>query len=360
MAELSAKILVVDDDIRNVKLLEAQLLPRGYDVVTASNGEEALQKVAEERPDLILLDVMMPVLDGFTVCERLKSDTATRLIPVVIMTALGAVEDRVRGIEAGADDFLTKPVNRDELLARIRTSLRLKHTIDTTVGRLRDTQDSLAKFVPQSVRRILTEEAEASALEKREQDVSILFVDIVGYTRLSEVISHEQMNLIIERYFSRYLDCIYTHGGDMNETAGDGLMAVFSAPHPTQHARQAVQTSLEILRLTAQLNDQAYDVVAPIALHLGVNSGLALVGATKLEGASGARWIYTASGTVTNVAARIAALSEGEGVFVGPETARRVETFFTMRQVGLRQLRNIKDEMMIYRVLREADTPQRP
>ncbi len=176
MAEFSAKILVVDDEIRNVKLLEAQLLPRGYDVVTASNGEEALRKVAEERPDLILLDVMMPVLDGFSVCERLKSDAVTRLIPVVIMTALGAVEDRVRGIEAGADDFLTKPVNRDELLARIRTSLRLKQTIDTTVGRLQDVQDSLAKFVPQSVRLILSEEAEASALEKREQEVGLLFV----------------------------------------------------------------------------------------------------------------------------------------------------------------------------------------
>lgn len=360
MAEFPAKILVVDDEIRNVKLLEAQLLPRGYDVVTASNGEEALQKVLEERPDLILLDVMMPVLDGFTVCERLKSDTTTRLIPVVIMTALGAVEDRVRGIEAGADDFLSKPVNRDELFARIRTSLRLKHTIDSTVGRLQDMQDSLAKFVPQSVRRILSQEAEGAALEKREQDVSVLFVDIIGYSRLSEAMSHEQMNVIVERYFSRYLDCINTRGGDVNETAGDGLMAIFSDPQPAQHAKQAVQTSLEILRLTAQLNDQAYDAVAPIMLHLGVNSGRALVGATKLEGASGARWTYTASGTVTNVAARIAALSEGEGVFVGPETARRVETFFTLRQIGLRQLRNIQDEMMIYHVVREADTHYRP
>jgi DNA-binding response OmpR family regulator len=133
MEEPPAKILVVDDEARNVKLLEALLLPRGYQVITASNGEAALQQVRQERPDLVLLDVMMPILDGFAVCQRLKDNPETRLIPVVIMTALDRVEDRIKGIEAGADDFLTKPINRDELLARIRTSLRLKQTIERTV-----------------------------------------------------------------------------------------------------------------------------------------------------------------------------------------------------------------------------------
>src|SRR6266508_2702078 len=106
MDEPQAKILVVDDELKNVKLLEALLLPRGYAVVKAYNGEEAVQ---QEQPDLILLDVMMPLLDGFEVCKRLKENDETRLIPVVIMTALGQVEDRIKGIEAGADDFLTKP-----------------------------------------------------------------------------------------------------------------------------------------------------------------------------------------------------------------------------------------------------------
>jgi CheY-like chemotaxis protein len=144
MGEPPAKILVVDDEAKNVKLLEALLLPRGYQVLTASNGEEALQQVYQEQPDLILLDVMMPVMDGFAVCKRLKDDADTRLIPVVIMTALGQVEDRVKGIEAGADDFLTKPVNRDELLARIRTSLRLKQTIDSKMSLLQPRPEHLA------------------------------------------------------------------------------------------------------------------------------------------------------------------------------------------------------------------------
>ncbi|MEE8263024.1 MAG: response regulator, partial [Gammaproteobacteria bacterium] len=128
MTDPIAKILVVDDEETNVKLMEAILLPRGYEIVKAYNGQEALEKVNSESPDLILLDVMMPIMNGFDVCKKLKDDAETRLIPIVIMTALGEVDDRVKGIEAGADDFLTKPVNRDELLARIRTSLRLKET----------------------------------------------------------------------------------------------------------------------------------------------------------------------------------------------------------------------------------------
>src|SRR5713101_9764161 len=137
MVESQAKILVVDDEVDNVRLLEALLLRRGYEVIKARNGAEALQQVEREQPDLILLDVMMPIMDGFEVCKILKDNPETRLIPVVIMTALGQVEDRVKGIEAGADDFLTKPVHRDELLARIRTALRHKRAIDAQLDRLR-------------------------------------------------------------------------------------------------------------------------------------------------------------------------------------------------------------------------------
>ena len=136
MVAPQAKLLVVDDEVKNVKLMEALLTPRGYAVVTASNGEEALQQVQREQPDLILLDVMMPIVDGFEVCKILKDNAETRLIPVVMMTSLGRVEDRIKGIEAGADDFLTKPVHRDELLARIRTSLRLKRTIEGKLDNL--------------------------------------------------------------------------------------------------------------------------------------------------------------------------------------------------------------------------------
>ena len=355
MAEPQAKILIVDNEILIVKRLEALLTPRDYQIITASNGAEALQQVQTERPDLVLLDVMMPVMDGFEACRRIKDNNDTRLIPVVLMTALGEVEDRIKGIEAGADDFLTKPVHRDELLARIRTSLRLKQTIDHKVDTLQVIQDDLAKFVPQSVKRLLEERPDTTELEKKEQDVSVLFVDISGYASLSERLPHERVNFIVERYFSSFLDCIYANAGDVNETAGDGLMVIFSDGDRQRHARQAVQTALEILHCTAQLNEQFQDTLAPIALHLGINSGPALVGFTKLEGASSTRWTYTASGPTTNVAARIAALGEEGKVLVGPETARRLAGHFAIREMGSRQLKNIKDALMIYHIVDDID-----
>jgi len=137
MVKPQATILVVDDDAKDVRLMEMLLRPRGYAVVTASNGAEALQQVHREQPDLILLAVLMPIVDGFEVCKLLKDQPETRLIPVVMMTALGCVEDRIKGIDAGADDFLPKPVHRDELLARIRTALRQKRAIDATLDSLR-------------------------------------------------------------------------------------------------------------------------------------------------------------------------------------------------------------------------------
>src|SRR3989441_3038904 len=144
-----SKILIVDDEPFNVDYLEQELEDLGYQTVSAANGQEALQKVATEALDLILLDVMMPIMDGFTVCRILKENEETRLIPVVIMTALNAVEDRIKGIEAGADDFLTKPVNERELLARIRTAVKMKQAVDRQFGELHRIKDHIAKFLPE-------------------------------------------------------------------------------------------------------------------------------------------------------------------------------------------------------------------
>ena len=226
MTDSKAKILVVDDEKTNVKLMEAVLLPRGYDIIKAYNGEEALEKTYSESPDLILLDVMMPVMNGFDVCRRLKNDADTQLIPIVIMTALGELDDRIKGIEAGADDFLTKPVNRDELLARIQTSLRLKEKVERKVDLLKGAQEYLAKFVPLSVKREIERNPVAPQLEKIDQDMSALFVDVSGYTKLSEDM-RQTADFVVEKYFSRFLDCIHFHEGDVTETSGDGLMVVF-------------------------------------------------------------------------------------------------------------------------------------
>ncbi len=345
----SARLLVVDDNENNRDIVSRLLEREGFAVATAENGAQALEQIKAEPPDLVLLDIMMPVMDGIEACKRIKDDADSRLIPVVIMTALGQVDDRVRGIQAGADDFLTKPVNRGELLARIQTSLRLKQTVDTKLDRLKGAQEYLARFVPQSVIRQLEEHPDAPELEQTDQDMSAMFVDVSGYTKLSENM-RQTADFMVEKYFSRYLDSIHAHEGDVTETSGDGLMVVFPGAEPTEHAANAVKAALEILQRTKELNEQLTGIFDPLSVHIGINSGMARIGPTKYEGASGVRWTYTALGPAVNLAARIAGVAEGGMICIGPETARRIEGQFVTRKIGKKQLKNVKDEVMIYQV----------
>ena len=344
-----SKILIVDDEPFNVDILEQELEDHGYLTISATNGQEALDKVADEAPDLILLDVMMPMMDGFTVCRILKENEETRLIPIVIMTALDAVEDRIRGIEAGADDFLTKPVNDRELLARIQTTLRLKHTMDRKLGELRRIKDHFAKFVPEAVKRLVTENPDAPELAKRERDVTVLFLDISGYSRLSERLPPDVLNELVERYFSIFLDRIHEAGGDINETAGDGFMAIFQDDDPHPHAITAVDTALALLAATEALNIENRE--QPLDVHMGLNSGTALVGSTRFEGAHGTRWTFTASGTVTNLAARLAGIADAGQILLGPETARRLGGHYHLAQLGREHLKNLSEAVEIHSLL---------
>ena len=345
-----ATILIVDDEPFNVDYLEQELEDLGYQTVSAANGQEALDRVAADPPDLILLDVMMPVLDGFAACARLKESDDTRLIPVIIMTALDAMEDRIRGIEAGADDFLTKPVDPRELIARIQTALRLKQAMDRKLAEVSRAKDHFAKFVPEAVKRLVAEDPDAPELgEKRETEVTVLFLDISGYSRLSEELSPDALNELVERYFSAFLDRIQEMGGDINETAGDGFMAIFQ---DADHAARSVDAALTLLRVTTELNSEADQ--RPLQIHMGLNTGTALVGSTRFEGARGTRWTFTASGPVTNLAARLAGAAEAGQVLVGAETARFLAARYQLEEMGRKQLKNIADPVEVYRVIGSA------
>jgi DNA-binding response OmpR family regulator len=350
----AARILVVDDEPFNVSLLEQELELLGYETEAAENGAVALEMVRRNPPDLIVLDVMMPVMDGFELCRILKEDEETRLIPIVIMTALDAFNDRITGIEAGADDFLTKPVNDRELKARITTALRLKATVDAKIKRLDRIKEHYAKFVPEAVKGLVDADPEHPDLAKRERDISVLFVDISGYGRLSEELDPHALNQIVERYFSTFLDHIHAAHGDINETAGDGIMVIFQETDNGDHAQMAAATALDLFAATKTLNEASE--LPPLKLHMGLNSGKALVGSTRFEGKQGVRWTFTASGPVTNLAARLAALAEPGEILAGPETVRRLSDRYRLETLGAKRLKNVADDTVVHRLLPLAKT----
>lgn len=343
------RILIVDDEPVIVEYLEQELQDLGYETVGAQTAQAALETVATKRPDLILLDIMMPGMNGLNVCRILKGNDETRLIPVIILTALDGFEARIRGTEAGADDFLTKPVDRRELVARIQTALQVKRTIDRKFAELCHVRDHLARFVPEAVRRGVFANPYAPELSKHQEDISVLFVDISGYARLSEQLPAGRLNLLVERYFSRYFDHIHEVGGDVTEMAGDGFMAIFQDADPHLHAMKAVDTALLLLATTDTLNQESGK--HRLSIHIGINSGMALVGPTRFEGRRSTRWTFTANGSVTNLAARLAGVAPAGHILIGAETAQRVEAAFQLETIMRAPLKNTSEVTDLYRVV---------
>jgi len=216
---------------------------------------------------------------------------------------------------------------------------------------LESIRTNLAKFVPKTVRDLIEESPEAPSLDKREADLSVLFADITGYTRLSGQMDLDRVNQLVEVYFGAFLDEILKLGGDVNETAGDGLMVIFRDPDPRQHAAAAVHAALAIQRRTQEINATLEGFFEPIAMHVGVNSGVAAVGATKIEGAAGTRWTYTASGPTTNVAARLTALGQGGSVVISEATRQRLGSEFEVEDLGPQSLKNVAQPIRAYRLI---------
>ncbi|OGK94701.1 MAG: hypothetical protein A2W08_08235 [Candidatus Rokubacteria bacterium RBG_16_73_20] len=206
---------------------------------------------------------------------------------------------------------------------------------------LQHVKQGLDRFVPETVRRAIEENPEAPGLGKTARDVSVLFLDIEGYARLSEALPRPTLNAIVERYFSLFLAPIRAEGGDINETAGDGLMIIFQGGRPEDHAAAAVRAALAIRAQTALANRDAGDLHPPIVVNVGIGSGECDVGATRFEGAAGERWTFTATGPVTNLAARLGERAAGGAILLGPETARRVRDHFPLRSLGLTSLKNM-------------------
>ncbi|HEV8672655.1 MAG TPA: adenylate/guanylate cyclase domain-containing protein [Methylomirabilota bacterium] len=223
---------------------------------------------------------------------------------------------------------------------------------------LEEIRAHLENFVPKTVQTLIEKAPDAPDLGRREADVSVLFVDIVGYTRLAEHLDPRRATYLVERYFGAFLDEILQRGGDVNETTGDGLMVIFQDVDPGRHARAAVEAAVGIIRRTHELNAELTELFEPIALHVGVNSGTAALGVTRMKGESGTRWTYTATGSLTNLAARLAELSSGDAVMVGPGTRERLAEF-DFAEEGTVRLRNVEQPVRVFRLAVPPSPPPR-
>jgi class 3 adenylate cyclase len=369
MVRSPARILVVDDNPNNLKILKTRLGAEGYEIVTAVDGEQALAAVAAEPPDLILLDIMMPKVDGLEVCRRVKHDPSLPFTPIIIVTAMTNVRDVVTGLDTGADEYLTKPVDHQALVARVRSMLRIKTLQDTVRAQAEEMArwnatleqrvaaqvDELARvgrlkrfFSPQVAELIITGGTD-NPLNAHRREITVVFLDLRGFTAFAETAAPEDIMAVLGEYHAEMGQLILAHEGTLERFTGDGMMVFFNDPVPlpdpaARAARMAVAMRERVDDLRARWQKQAWD----LALGIGIAQGYATIGAIGFEG----RWDYAAIGTVTNLASRLCDEARGGQILVSPRVAAAVEDVAELEPVGPVTLRGLLRPVPVHNVVR--------
>ncbi|HEX6530872.1 MAG TPA: response regulator [Burkholderiales bacterium] len=319
-----SRILVVDDTPQNVKLLADLLTLKGYQVSSAANGEEALAKVAAEKPDLVLLDVMMPGISGYDVCRQIRANPETALLPVVMCTSLDPAQERVKGIEAGADDFLSKPVNQPELFARVKSLLRIKGLQDERLARLK------SFFSPQLAEMIAAGKGE-ELLKTHRREITVEFFDLRGFTHFTDSAEPEEVMDLLRAFHAALGKLVHEHQGTLERFAGDAVMVFFNDPLPIDKpAEHAVRTALAMHEAFIPIAKHWEKRGFELGLGVGIAQGYATLGAIGFEG----RRDYAAIGNVTNLAARLCGEAKAGQVLLDRKTVAALDGAFKSDAVG--------------------------
>jgi class 3 adenylate cyclase len=340
------RVLVVDDDWLNRELLEAYIADAGYGCETAADGEEAVDKALASSPDLILLDVQMPRLDGYEVCRRLKADPLTQFVPIVIVTARDAEEEKIKAIEAGADDFITKPFNSLMLLTRVRSLMRIKRLHDALEARNTLLRQVLTRYVDDQIADvILTDPERHLKLGGQTRPVTVLFADIRGFTEYTERHTAEQVVEALNLIFTDLTRLVAQHHGTFDKYLGDEIMAFYGAPvSEPDDAKRAVTTAIEMRDTFAALCQASGERFAGLGLGIGLHTGEATVGNVGSERVMD----YTVIGDTVNVAHRLQEAARSGEILISEATFRLVEAAVRVRRVDTRRLSGRSQAVVVY------------
>jgi class 3 adenylate cyclase len=363
-----AKILVVDDTARNVKLLADLLSVKGYDVQTAESGREALAKMETDSPDLVLLDVVMPEMSGYEVCRKIREIPPTAMVPVIMVTALDPAVERVKGIEAGADDFLTKPINQAELLARVKSLLRIKelndriqaqaaeladwnqnleHRVSEQIRQLERLERLKRFFSPQLAEMIVNGNTE-DPLKTHRRDLTVVYLDLRGFTAFAESAEPEEVMEVLHQYHAAMGKLILEHEGTLEHFAGDGMMIFFNDPVPMEDApERAVRMTLAMRKQVRELATDWKKLGYDLDFGVGIARGYTTIGAIGFEG----RWEYGAIGSVPNLAARLCGEAKGGEILVSQRVFASIESLVDAEPLGALPLKGFQSPITAYRIL---------
>jgi adenylate cyclase len=362
---MSNKILIVDDEPFNLDLLEQELTDQNYAVERANDGAEALDKVESFKPDLLLLDYMMPKMNGIEVVKRLRQDERHKSIPVILLTAKGSQEDKVRGLDAGADDYIVKPFDSFELLARVRAMIRLKQLHDSLEELNRSLAEKVAEqvaeiermgrlkryFSPQVAETVLKKDDD-SLFKTHRREITVVFLDLRGFTAFSDSAEPEEIMELLRTYHAEMGKIVFKYEGTLERFAGDGIMIFFNDPLPCEdHAERAVRMAVEMRSRAGELRagwlKRGYD----LDLGIGLASSYATLGNIGFEG----RMDYGAVGNVTNLASRLCDEAKGGQILTNQKTLSRMEHIVESEPLSELQLKGFARPVAAFNIVRIKD-----
>jgi adenylate cyclase len=357
---MSKKILIVDDEPFNLDLLEQELGDYDYAIERASDGVEALEKTQSFAPDVILLDYMMPRMNGIEVVKRLRATPEHQGIPVILLTAKATQEDKVAGLDAGADDYVTKPFDSFELLARVRAMMRLKEMHDTLAEWNRTLAETVRKQVselermarlkrylsPQIAETILGQDDELFRTHRRE--ITIVFLDLRGFTAFSDSAEPEEVMEFLRHYHAEMGQLVFKFEGTLERFMGDGIVIIFNDPIPCEdHAQHATLMALEMRDRVKELRGAWLKKGYNLDLGVGIAAGYATLGTMGFEG----RMDYGTVGNLPNLAARLCAEAKGGQILTDQKTMSRLEHAFEAEPIEQLSLKGIARPVLAYNIL---------